>query len=119
MLKAQGGDFAKELQVETVIVADTPEESASIKQKMKILNLGCGNSVLSEQMYDDGYKSIWNIDYSQSCLDQMSERNATSRPELVWTAMNITDLKYEDEFFDMIIDKSTLDCIVCCPQAFL
>jgi len=35
MLKAQGGDFVKELQVETVIVADTPEESASIKQKMK------------------------------------------------------------------------------------
>ena len=70
-------------------------------------------------MYDDGYKSIWNIDYSQSCLDQMSERNVTLRPELVWTEMDITDLKYEDEFFDVIIDKSTLDCILCCPEAFL
>ena len=26
----------------------------------KILNLGCGNSIICEEMYDDGYKSIWN-----------------------------------------------------------
>ena len=27
----------------------------------KILNLGCGNSILPEQMYDIGYKNIINI----------------------------------------------------------
>ena len=33
--------------------------------QVKVLNLGCGNSVLPEEMYDnDGYKEIWNIDIS-------------------------------------------------------
>ena len=36
---------------------------------------------------------------------------------MIWEVMDCSKLKYEDEFFDVIIDKSTLDCIVCCPDA--
>lgn len=36
---------------------------SSIDKKSKILAIGCGNSTLSEQMYEDGYKNILNIDY--------------------------------------------------------
>ena len=33
--------------------------------------------------------------------------------------MDVTDLKYEDETFDMAIDKSTIDALLCGDSAFL
>jgi hypothetical protein len=35
---------------------------------------GCGNSRLSEEMYEDGYRSITNIDISRVVVDQMAAR---------------------------------------------
>lgn len=35
---------------------------------------GCGNSRLSEEMYEDGYTDITNIDISRVVIDQMAER---------------------------------------------
>ena len=37
----------------------------------KILHIGCGNSIIQEEMHDDGYKNITNIDISKPCIDQM------------------------------------------------
>ena len=34
-----------------------------------ILNLGCGNSELSELMYDDGYTNYYNIDISHVVIE--------------------------------------------------
>ena len=36
---------------------------------IKVLNVGCGNSTLPEEMYDEGILHIFNIDISQVCLD--------------------------------------------------
>ena len=52
--------------------------------QLKVLNVGCGNSVLPEEMYDtDGYRDIYNMDISQLCIDQMKQRNQEQRPELI------------------------------------
>jgi hypothetical protein len=32
---------------------------------------------------------------------------------MVWEVMDVRDLKYTNEFFDLIIDKSTLDAMTC------
>ena len=39
------------------------------------------------------------------------------RPSLVWETMAVENMKYEDEFFDIVIDKSTIDCLVCCHDS--
>ena len=70
-------------------------------------------------MYDtDGYREIYSMDISQVCIDQMKNRNQDSRPELVWQVMNCTSLEYEDEFFDLVIEKCTIDCFVSGSQAY-
>ena len=35
-----------------------------LNPKSKILIIGCGNANFSEDLYDDGYHNIWNIDIS-------------------------------------------------------
>ena len=44
------------------------ESGKKIKYDIQILNLGCGNSYLSENMYDEGYLNITNNDISTACI---------------------------------------------------
>ncbi|KAH7913846.1 S-adenosyl-L-methionine-dependent methyltransferase [Hygrophoropsis aurantiaca] len=79
----------------------------------RVLMLGCGNSKFSEEMYDDGYKNIVNIDYSSVVIRHMQERHATSRPEMQWREMDVRNLsEFEDSFFDIAIDKGTMDAMM-------
>ncbi|GAB5589104.1 hypothetical protein Unana1_04004 [Umbelopsis nana] len=81
-------------------------------KEASILMLGCGNSTLGEDMYDDGYKNITNIDYSCTVIKQMAER-CSDRPEMKWLEMDIRDLKFEEQSFDIVIDKGTMDALMC------
>jgi EEF1A lysine methyltransferase 4 len=70
--------------------------------------VGCGNSKLSDQMYQNGYKNIVNIDISPSVIDQMKEKF----PYMVWEVMDATKMSYKDGEFDVILDKGTLDALI-------
>lgn len=43
----------------------------------------------------------------------MLERNQETRPKMKWDTMDVRDLKYKDCFFDLIVDKSTIDALLC------
>ena len=84
------------------------------KESVKILVLGCGNSTLSEEMYDSGHKLITNNDISKLCIERMKKRNENIRPNMKWDVMDIRDMSsYKDELFDIIVDKGTIDAILC------
>ncbi|KAK3814152.1 MAG: S-adenosyl-L-methionine-dependent methyltransferase [Benniella sp.] len=84
-----------------------------IKSKdARILMLGCGNSTLSEDMYDDGYHNIVNIDFSKTVIENMAEK-CKDRVGMEWLEMDIKDLKFEDCSFDVAIDKGTMDALMC------
>ena len=68
---------------------------------------------MGEDMYDEGYLTNYNMDISNVCIQQMTERNKDIRPHMKFDTMDCTDLKYENEQFDLIIDKGTIDAIVC------
>ncbi|KAH0582790.1 hypothetical protein H2248_010700 [Termitomyces sp. 'cryptogamus'] len=74
--------------------------------------LGCGNSKLSEEMWDDGYKNIVNIDYSPVVVEQMRRRHEVFRPEMEWHLMDVRDLQFDDDSFDFAIDKGTMDAMM-------
>ncbi|KIK61663.1 hypothetical protein GYMLUDRAFT_73176 [Collybiopsis luxurians FD-317 M1] len=78
----------------------------------KILMLGCGNSKMSAEMYDDGYHNIVNIDYSSVIIDKMKERYRESRPGMEWHEMDVRQIRFDNDTFDVAIDKSTMDAIM-------
>jgi SAM-dependent methyltransferase len=102
-----------------------------LKPTDNILVVGCGNSRLSEDMYDDGYEKITNIDTSERVIQQMREKYR-DRPTLVWEVMDIFDcvLDTEDnrkeltaegrlpvETLDGIVIKATMD-VFCCGDNY-
>ncbi|KAI1791823.1 S-adenosyl-L-methionine-dependent methyltransferase [Ganoderma leucocontextum] len=78
----------------------------------RVLMLGCGNSTLSQDMYDDGYKNIVNADYSGILIDKMKRKHAGLAPEMEWHEMDIRDLKFDADSFDVAIDKGTMDAMM-------
>ncbi|XP_078263925.1 eEF1A lysine and N-terminal methyltransferase isoform X2 [Rhinoraja longicauda] len=83
-----------------------------IKLNDKVLVVGCGNSELSEQMYDVGYQSITNIDISPAVISHMKARNAVRRPSLAFTEMDVGQMEFADSQFQVVLDKGTLDAIM-------
>ena len=87
---------------------------------VRILVLGCGNAAFSEDLYDDGFKNQVNVDISSVVISLMKERNAVLRPEIQWITMDITDMRdFETGSFDIAIDKSTMDALVCAQNSYV
>jgi len=83
-----------------------------INLQSRILMLGCGNSTLSEEMYDAGYTKITNIDFSSILIEKMSAKHAEKRPDMKWFEMDVRSLAFEPDSFDVIIDKGTMDAMM-------
>eukprot|EP01036_Dinobryon_divergens_P027449 gene27449-36225_t len=83
-----------------------------IKREDVILMAGSGNSRLTEDMFEDGYTTITNVDASRVVIDQMIDRYK-DKPTLQWQQMNVTSLEFPDETFDVVIAKATLDAVLC------
>eukprot|EP00438_Fugacium_kawagutii_P036197 Skav232984 [mRNA] locus=scaffold1735:540974:549526:+ [translate_table: standard] len=64
-------------------------------------------------MYDKGFEQITGLDISDVAVESMRVRNAEKRPKIQWVAGDAFDLPFEDESFDVVIDKSTTDAVSC------
>ncbi|BFZ20867.1 hypothetical protein BsWGS_23906 [Bradybaena similaris] len=76
------------------------------------LIVGCGNSSLSENMYDNGLQNLINIDISDIVIQQMVDRHKHKRPKMVFQKMDVTKMTYPDENFHAVLDKGTLDALL-------
>ena len=80
----------------------------------KILNLGCGNSRLSEELSEEGYEDITNIDFSTKVINIMEEKCKPKFPKMSFKVMDALDMKeIQTGSFNTVIDKGTLDSILC------
>lgn len=90
-----------------------------IAKNAKIMQLGCGNAMMSSEMYDAGWHFIDNIDISQVCIDQMKDMNKNRRL-MKWKVADALNMpEFKDESYDIVIEKSTLDAILCGDKSFL
>ena len=72
---------------------DENHSSSSSSLLLKILVPGCGNSKLSENLYDAGFKEITNIDFSKVVISDMLRRNVRDRPGMRWRVMDMTQMQ--------------------------
>jgi EEF1A lysine methyltransferase 4 len=84
-----------------------------VKKTDYILMSGAGNSRLSEEMVNDGFQKIMNIDISEIVIKQMTSKYEDRVEQLLWQKMNVCSLEFADETFDAVVDKGTMDSILC------
>ena len=80
-------------------------------QKRKILEMGCGNSTLSYDLYNQGYKNITAIDFSNVVIKQMSNIYKDTNIKYEVCDFNNMKLYFGENIFDIIIEKAGLDSI--------
>ncbi|XP_021890806.1 methyltransferase-like protein 13 [Carica papaya] len=84
-----------------------------IPTSSRVLMVGCGNALMSEDMVVDGYEDITNIDISSVAIDMMRRKHAYI-PQLKYMQMDVRDMSFfPDESFQSVIDKGTLDSLMC------
>ncbi|KAF7837007.1 methyltransferase-like protein 13 [Senna tora] len=79
---------------------------------LQILVPGCGNSRLSEHLYDAGLPGITNIDFSKVVISDMLRRNVRQRPDMRWRVMDMTSMQFAEDTFDAVVDKGGLDALM-------
>ncbi|KAL7081429.1 hypothetical protein ACP275_14G039300 [Erythranthe tilingii] len=86
--------------------------SAPPPEELSILVPACGNSRLSEHLYDDGFRNITNVDFSREVISAMMKRNLRERPGMRWRVMDMTDMQFASGTVDAIIEKGGLDALM-------
>lgn len=82
------------------------------RKEGRFIMLGSGSARFSADMYDDGYENIDNIDISSVVINKEKARNL-HRKNMHHAVMDVQNLEYKDEMFDVAIDKSTTDSLLC------
>lgn len=80
-----------------------------LKQAVRVLVVGCGNSELSKQLADDGFSTLVSVDFSERVVDEMRRKH----PDMQWEVMDMTDMKaFAAGSFDLVVDKGALDALM-------
>ncbi|CAN0546243.1 unnamed protein product, partial [Ectocarpus sp. 12 AP-2014] len=82
----------------------------------KTLVIGCGTSVLSEKMCDDGFRDVLSIDTSKNAVEQMTARAKRfnkANTKCRYQVMDACELSQCDgETFGGVVDKGTIDAVL-------
>lgn len=76
------------------------------------LNEGCGNSPMPLEMIELGFSKVINIDISNILIQQMKSKYENNS-NLEWFTMDCTKLSFENNYFDYVFDKGTIDALYC------
>jgi ubiquinone/menaquinone biosynthesis C-methylase UbiE len=107
-------DWIEDYQGIRGIIIDVLEKE-KFSNQIKVLNVGCGNSELGEKLFLEEDYNIYinNIDISRNVIQNMKERCKEMESRMNWEIMDVRDIKYSQGYFDIVIDKCTLDTILC------
>ena len=79
--------------------------------RKRILEMGCGNSTLSGDLYKSGFKNITAIDFSSVVIKKMSEIYTDKPIKFLVCDFNLMNIFFEAKSFDIIFEKAALDSI--------
>ncbi|KAL5715104.1 hypothetical protein ACHQM5_016980 [Ranunculus cassubicifolius] len=77
-----------------------------------VVELGCGNSKLGEELYKDGITDITCIDLSPVAVQKMQKRLLDKGyKDIKVLVANMLQLPFAEESFDVVIEKGTMDVL--------
>ena len=95
------------------------EHPASVAETplLKVLVLGCGCSDVSVDVWRmaEGRAEVHSVDFSIQCVEEMRRRYAL--PNLHFHMQDVRGLTFPNDYFDLVLDKATLDCLHCLDTA--
>jgi 2-polyprenyl-3-methyl-5-hydroxy-6-metoxy-1,4-benzoquinol methylase len=98
------------------------EISEIIRQEIKpndeILHIGAGNSLIAEEMYKENYKHITNIDISKEVVKEMSNYYNEKNLDIKYLQMDMLNLEFEKDSFDVVLDKAGSDVLLVGKKPF-
>lgn len=83
-------------------------EVANITSDYIILDLGCGNGMISEYISDKTGAQVYGIDYIPDSIEQAIYRTKLKESRLKFQVGNLDWINFEENFFDLIISIDTL-----------
>jgi len=84
-----------------------------LRKDLPCLHVGCGNSTLQDGMSKDGFMSVTNVDISPVVIDQLRLHPTHGNAYDVVDCRDMQE-KYADCSFGGVLDKGTLDAVLCC-----
>lgn len=87
--------------------------------EVRVLHVGCGSSRLGEWIAGkECVSQVVNVDCDKELLDELRRNNKNSKIEYREVDFSQEQLpETADAAFDVIVDKSTLDCLLCTDRA--
>ncbi|KAF7127056.1 hypothetical protein RHSIM_Rhsim11G0172700 [Rhododendron simsii] len=83
-----------------------------VEPNSSVLEVGCGNSQLCEELYKDGITEITCIDLSAVAVEKMQKRlQSKGYKEIKVLEADMLDLPFGNECFDVVIEKGTMDVL--------
>jgi ubiquinone/menaquinone biosynthesis C-methylase UbiE len=73
----------------------------------RTLCIGCGNSDFSAGLDADKFNGLLSTDFSPVVIKQMKKKYQ----DLKWEVQDARNMSYKDGSFDVLVDKSLLDCM--------
>lgn len=83
-----------------------------LNPSFSVLELGCGNSQLSEELYKDGIAKITCIDLSAVAVENKKKQLLSKGfKDIKVLEADMLDLPFSDESFDAVIEKGTMEVL--------
>jgi ubiquinone/menaquinone biosynthesis C-methylase UbiE len=77
----------------------------------RVLIPGCGLSSMGEQLASCGWE-VLNADFSPQCI-AIGREQTRGLPGISWEVMDCRDMPLPDASYDAVVDKGTLDALMC------
>jgi ubiquinone/menaquinone biosynthesis C-methylase UbiE len=91
----------------------TPSHHRHLPKTGNILQVGVGTSAIQSDMVTDGYQHIINTDYSPVAIQRLQEIHRDI-PQLSYEVADARSMpQYQDNSFQGVLDKGTLDALLC------